>query len=102
MHAYVHFIVYYALHNTEVLNSELRGKRTFVENRKKGADGACDNQAKKKHHPRKLKIPASTELRNTHTKEQMYDSSYMKYLEWENSQRQKTLKVTRGQGKVNG
>ena len=35
MHAYVYFIVYNALHNTEVLNSELHGKRTFVENKNK-------------------------------------------------------------------
>ena len=78
------------------------GKEHLLRIRTKGADGACDNQAKKKHHHRKLKIPASTELRNTHTKERMYDSSDMKYLKWENSQRQKTLKVTRGQGKGNG
>ena len=33
MQAYVYFIVYYALRNTEVLNSELHGKGTFVENK---------------------------------------------------------------------
>jgi len=42
------------------------GKEHLLRIRTKGADGACDNQAKKKHHHRKLKIPASTELRNTH------------------------------------
>lgn len=67
-------------------------KEHLLRIRTKGADGACNNQAKKNHHPRKLKIPASTVLRNTHTKEQTYNSSYMEYLKWENSQRQKNFK----------
>ena len=80
MHAYDTFIVHNTLYNTmECWIQNYMEKEHLLRTRTKGAHGACDNQANKKYHSRKIKIPASAALRNIQTKEQiLYDSSYMK------------------------